>query len=91
MDIHRVQGSLVMTSRLDGLGHYPLKVLVDTKGQETVALDMVGVKPGDWVFTIAFSAARAATGNPEILTDLTVAGIIDVGSNPEITSGQPGA
>jgi len=85
MDIHRVQGTLVMTSRLDGLGHYPLKVLVDTKGQQTVALDPVGVKPGDWVFTIAFSAARAATGNPAVLTDLTVAGIIDVGNNPEIT------
>jgi ethanolamine utilization protein EutN len=87
MDIHQVRGSLVMTSRLDGLAHFPLKVLVDANGQETVALDMVGVKSGDWVFTIAFSAARAATGNMEILTDLTVAGIIDVENNPEITSG----
>jgi len=86
MDIHQVRGSLVMTSRLDGLGHYPLKVLVDKKGQEAVALDPVGVKSGDWVFTIAFSAARAATGNPKVLTDLTVAGIIDVGNNPEITT-----
>ena len=91
MDIHQVRGSLVMTSRLDAIGHYPLKVLVDTNGQETVALDMVGVKPGDWVFTIAFSAARAATGNPETLTDLTVAGIIDIGNNPEITGLQVAA
>ncbi len=66
-----------MTSRLDGLGHLPVKVLQSVSGSTLVALDPIGVKNGDWVFTIANSAARTAAGDDKILTDLTVAGIID--------------
>lgn len=77
MQIHRVQKRLVLTSRLDGLGHMQVKVLKSLAGETLVALDPIGVKDGDFVFTIANSAARRATGDDKTLTDLTVAGIID--------------
>ncbi len=78
MEIHQVKQQLVLTSRLDGLGHLPIKVLKSVcTGATLVAMDPLGVKPGDWVFTIANSAARDAAGNKELLTDLTVGGIID--------------
>lgn len=77
MEIHQVKQKLIVTSRLDGLGHLPIKVLQSLSGARLVALDPIGVKTGDWVFTIANSAARTAAGNDKILTDLTVAGIID--------------
>jgi ethanolamine utilization protein EutN len=77
MEIHQVKHGLIMTSRLDGLGHLPIKVLRSVSGSTLVALDPIGVTTGDWVFTIANSAARTAAGDDKILTDLTVAGIID--------------
>jgi len=40
-------------------------------------VDPVGVRPGNWVITMSGSAARYATGNFSILTDLTIGGIID--------------
>ncbi len=77
MEIHQVKQKLIVTSRLDGLGHLPIKVLQSTSGARLAAVDPIGVKVGDWVFTIANSAARSASGNEKTLTDLTVAGIID--------------
>lgn len=77
MEIHQVKQQLIVTSRLDGLGHLPLKVLQSLSGARLVAVDPIGVKTGDWVFTIANSSARTAAGDNKILTDLTVAGIID--------------
>jgi len=77
MNIHRVAQPLVLTRRLEGMGQLPLKVLVGAGGDVTVAMDPVGVRDGDWVFTIAFSAARAAAGDSQLLTDLTIGGIID--------------
>ncbi|WP_428086681.1 carboxysome peptide B [Candidatus Thioglobus sp.] len=77
MEIHQVKEQLVLTSRLDDLGHFPIKVLQSTSGVTFAAVDPIGVKAGDWVFTIANSAARLATGNVKTVTDLTVAGIID--------------
>jgi len=77
MQILKVRQDLIMTNRLDGLGHLPIKVLESPSGDTLVALDPIGVNPGDWVFTIANSAARDAAGDKRILTDLTVAGIID--------------
>jgi microcompartment protein CcmK/EutM len=35
------------------------------------------VNPGNWVFTASGSAARYAADSFEVLTDLTVCGIID--------------
>jgi carboxysome peptide B len=84
MEIHKVRQDLVLTSRLDGLGHLPIKVLDSLSGSTMVALDPVGVKSGDYVFTIANSAARRAAGDDAILTDLTVAGIIDQKSIDDI-------
>lgn len=77
MQIHRVRGDLILTSRLDDMGLLPIKVLDGVKGGVLAAMDPIGVKPGDWVFTIANSAARDAAGSKKLLTDLTVAGIID--------------
>lgn len=77
MMIHQVQQTLVMTRRLENVGQLSLKVLNSVNGDTVVAMDPIGVKPGDWIFTIANSAARTAAGDEKLLTDLTIAGIID--------------
>ena len=77
MQILQVEGSLVCTSRIEGMKHSVFRVVRDASGQRQAATDPVGAKPGDWVFLASGSAARFAAGNFEILTDLTIAGIID--------------
>lgn len=77
MMIQRVVGDLVTTRRVWGLQAKKLRVLEDAKGNFEVAVDTIGAKMGDFVITIAFSAARIAAGNPAVTTDLTVGGIID--------------
>ncbi len=82
MEIMRVESDLVATRRIDGLKTMSLRVLTDAKGNRSVACDPVGVPPGKWVFTVGGSAARYAAGDYKVLTDLTIAGIID-NWNPE--------
>jgi len=77
VQILQVEGSLVCTSRIEGMKHTVFRVVRDASGQRQAATDPVGAKPGDWVFLASGSAARFAAGNFEILTDLTIAGIID--------------
>jgi carboxysome peptide B len=77
MEILQVEEPLVCTNRAAGLQHVSLRVLRDTNGRRQVAVDPVGVRKGNWVFTMSGSAARYATGNFEILADLTIGGIID--------------
>ena len=77
MEIMQVQSQLVVTRRVPGLKNLSLRVLVDAKGALSVACDPVGVPPGKWVFTASGSAARLATGDSQVITDLTIAGIID--------------
>ena len=77
MEILQVEEPLVCTNRAAGLQHISLRVLRDRNGRRQVAVDPVGVRKGNWVFTMSGSAARYATGNFEILTDLTIGGIID--------------
>lgn len=77
MDIYQVRSDLVATRRVPGLKLMSLRVLADSKGALSVACDPVGVPPGKWVFTVSGSAARIATGDNKVLTDLTIAGIID--------------
>lgn len=77
MEIMRVESDLVATRRLPGLKNMSLRVLADEKGALSVACDPVGVPPGSWVVTVSGSAARFATGDAKVLTDLTIAGIID--------------
>lgn len=77
MDIYQADRTLVCTSRSSGLKQARLRVLRDIKGSMVVAVDPVGVREGSWVFTVSGSAARYAAGDFEILTDLTIAGIID--------------
>ncbi|QKE41213.1 MAG: carboxysome peptide B [Ferrovum myxofaciens] len=77
MEIMEVISDLVSTRRIPGLYSISLRVLRDAKGRLNVAADPVGVPPGKWVITVSGSAARYATGDYKILTDLTIGGIID--------------
>lgn len=77
MDIFQVVDTLVCTLRTPGLDHCSLRVLRDGKGKLQVATDPVGARAGNWVFTVSGSAGRYAMGDPSILTDLTIGGIID--------------
>lgn len=77
MEILQVVSSLVCTHRHPGLFHTSLRVLRDTKGKLQVAVDSCGCQPGNWVFVVNGSAARYACGDPAVLTDLTIGGIID--------------
>ncbi len=77
MDIVRVVSDLVCTARTSGLQACSLRVLESSSGALTVAVDPVGTRPGDWVFTVSGSAARYATGDFSTHTDLTIGGIID--------------
>ncbi len=77
MDVFQVVGSMVCTARLPGLGNLPLRVLKDSKGKCQVAVDTVGSREGNWVFTISGSAARMALDDKKILTDLTIGGVIE--------------
>jgi carboxysome peptide B len=77
MDILLVEEPLVCTRRIDGLKHISLRVLRDSRGGQHVAVDPVGAREGNWVFTLSGSAARYAAGDYAVLTDLTIGGIID--------------
>ena len=77
MEIMQVMGRLVCTQRVDGLGHMHLRILCNNKGKKMVAVDPVGARQGNWVFTASGSAARFACPDPSIQTDLTIGGIID--------------
>ncbi|MGD8525508.1 MAG: carboxysome peptide B [Thioalkalispiraceae bacterium] len=77
MEILQVEAPLVCTRRIDGLKQTSLRVLRDASGKKHVAVDTVGVREGNWVFTVSGSAARYAAGDFEVLTDLTIGGIID--------------
>ena len=86
MEIFQVEGTLVCTQRVEGLRHSSLRVLKNASGKRQVAVDPVGVNPGNWVFTASGSAARYAAESFEVLTDLTVCGIIDNWPQPEEAS-----
>ena len=78
MEILRVEQPLVCTHRVAGLQHVSLRVLKDVHtGKYQVAVDPVGCRQGNWVFTAMGSAARYAAGNFGVLTDLTICGILD--------------
>lgn len=77
MQILQVEGSLVCTSRVEGLQHSVFRIVRDQQGKRQAATDPVGARPGDWVFLASGSAARYAAGDFEILTDLTICGVID--------------
>lgn len=77
MEILKVEVPLVCTRRIGELKKISLRVLRDTRGRCHVAVDPVGAREGDWVFTVSGSAARYAAGDFAVLTDLTIGGIID--------------
>ncbi|MFM1892529.1 MAG: hypothetical protein RLZ44_1606 [Pseudomonadota bacterium] len=86
MEILRVEAPLVCTRRIDGLKQVSLRVLCDAKGRRQVAVDPVGARAGNWVFTVSGSAARYAAGDFGVLTDLTIGGIIDHWPAEEVPS-----
>jgi carboxysome peptide B len=77
MEIMQVMGSLICTQRVEGFAHLNLRILRTPKGKLNVAVDPIGASIGNWVFTASGSAARFATGNADLFTDLTIGGIID--------------
>lgn len=77
MEIMRVMDELVCSRRVEGLQASSLLVLQNQAGALMVACDPVGVPVGKWVFTTAGSAARWAMPDVNVMTDLTVCGIID--------------
>lgn len=77
MDIMQVVEPLVCTQRHVSLYQSSLRVLRDCKGNLQVAVDSCSARPGNWVYVVSGSAARYATGDFGILTDLTIGGIID--------------
>ena len=77
MEIMQVMGRLICTQRVEGLGHMHLRILENNKGKKLVAVDPVGAREGNWVFTSSGSAARFACPNSSTQTDLTISGIID--------------
>ena len=77
MMICQVTGSLVCSSRIDGLKYTVFRVVRDALGKPQAATDPVGAKEGDWVFLTTGTAARFAAGDYDVLTDLTICGVID--------------
>lgn len=77
MDIMLVKDELVCTRRIAGLQASSLRVLQTQAGDLMVACDPVGVPVGKWVFTTSGSAARWAMPDVNVMTDLTICGIID--------------
>ena len=86
MDIYQVESPLVCTRRVAGLKQVSLRVLCDASGQRQVAVDPVGARYGNHVFTVSGSAARYAAGDFGVLTDLTIGGIIDLWEDESATS-----
>jgi len=87
MEIMQVESPLVCTRRIDGLRYSSLRILRDSNGKQNVAVDTVGARQGNWVFTVSGSAARHAVGDFTVLTDLTIGGIIDNWQQDEVTPG----
>ena len=58
MQILQVEGSLVCTSRVEGMRHSVFRIVRDKSGKRQAATDPVGAKPGDWVFLASGSAAN---------------------------------
>lgn len=76
MKICQVLKPLVATTRIPGMQHKHLQVVLDGSSK-LVAVDSVGASPGDWVLCVGSSAAREAAGSKEYPSDLTIVGIID--------------
>lgn len=77
MEILRVRDELVCTRRVPGLRSAALRVLESQQGALSVATDPVGVPAGKWVFATTGTAARLAMGDGQVITDLSICGIVD--------------
>lgn len=79
MNIFQVAGTIFCTNRHPDMGHLPLRILRDKKGNIQIAMDDIATRDGDWVYAVGGSAARQALGKERVhvITDLTICGIID--------------
>jgi carboxysome peptide B len=91
MEINQVVGTLYCTERIEGLRHCSLQILKDRKGKLLVATDPVGVRPGNWVFTVSGSAGRLAMDDPKTMTDLAIGGIIDFWQPEQVAQSDSGS
>ena len=87
MKICKVETTLVSTNRIANLLHHSLRVVREKGGALSVAVDVVGCRPGDWVIIVGSSAAREAAGSKDYPSDATIVGIIDYWD--EDTDGNP--
>lgn len=86
MDIFQVAGSIVCTHRHEGIAKLPLRLLKTPKGKYMVAVDTIGSRKGNWVYTISGSAARLALPDSSLITDLTIGGVIENWETEESTA-----
>lgn len=77
MEILQVVGPVVCTERHPKLYNSSLRLLRDRNGKYQVAVDTCHAHKGNWVFVVSGSAARNGYGDPSIVTDLIIGGIID--------------
>ncbi len=77
MEIFQVAGAIVCTHRHEGMEKLPLRLLKNQKGKYMVAVDTIGSRTGNWVYTISGSAARLALPDKSLITDLTIGGVIE--------------
>ena len=77
MEILCVRDELVCTRRVPGLRGASLRVLQSQQGALSVATDPVGAPVGKWVFATTGTAARLAMGDSQVITDLSICGIVD--------------
>ena len=77
MEILRVRDELVCTRRVPGLRSASLRVLESQQGALSVATDPVGAPARKWVFATTGTAARLAMGDGQVITDLSICGIVD--------------
>ena len=82
MEIMQVLGTRVCTYRVAGLDHMHLRILKNNKGKKLVAVDPVGAREGNWVFTASGSAARHACPDNTVLTDLTIGCLLYTSPSP---------
>ena len=83
MDIGRVIGSVVATTRTAGLDGRSLRLVrpatetEEDDGSAFVAVDRVGAGTGELVLIVRGSAARAAAGDDRADVDATIVAIVD--------------
>ena len=83
MKIAKVVGLVISTVKEPRLEDSKLLLVEEadqtgkTSGKPYIAIDMVGVGPGELVFIVTGSSARVATGDSNTPVDTAIIGILD--------------